>query len=56
MSQIIESIRIENKKLQNIGLHNERFQKARKSMFNETDLIKIEEHIQGSFRYFKQPL
>jgi 4-amino-4-deoxychorismate lyase len=45
MSQIIESIRIENKQLQNIGLHNERFQKARKSMFNETDLIKIEAHI-----------
>ena len=45
MSQIIESIRIENKQLQNIGLHNKRFQKARKSMFNETDLIKIEEHI-----------
>ncbi|MDA3816346.1 MAG: aminotransferase class IV [Prolixibacteraceae bacterium] len=45
MSLIVESIRIENKQLQNIDLHNERFQKARKSMFNESAFINIEEHV-----------
>lgn len=46
MSQIVESIRIENKKLQNIDLHNERFQKARKTMFNEPDFVNLEKHVE----------
>ncbi|MCF8361994.1 MAG: aminotransferase class IV [Prolixibacteraceae bacterium] len=46
MSQIVESIRIENKKLQNIDLHNERFQKARKTMFNESDYVNLEKHLE----------
>ncbi|HKK81416.1 MAG TPA: aminotransferase class IV [Prolixibacteraceae bacterium] len=45
MSQIVESIRIENKQFQNIDLHNERFQKARESMFNELDTIDLGKHI-----------
>lgn len=45
MCQIVESIRIENKTLQNIDLHNNRFLSARKQLFGQSDFIEIEKYI-----------
>lgn len=42
MFQLVESIRIENKVLCNIDLHNERFNHARRKLFGKTDFVNIE--------------
>ena len=43
MFQLIETIRIEGKKLQNIYFHNARWNAARMHYFNTNELIKIED-------------
>ncbi len=45
MSRLIESIRVENKKLQNIELHNKRFNEARKALFGLNDFVNIEKWV-----------
>ena len=45
MFQLVESIRIENKQLQHIDLHNKRFNRSRKKLFNCTGEIDLAHHI-----------
>jgi 4-amino-4-deoxychorismate lyase len=45
MCQLLESLRVENKKLHHTGLHNMRFNLARKTLFGKTDFIHLEDHI-----------
>lgn len=46
MYQLIESIRIENKQLHNIELHNKRFNKSKRILFQENDFINLENQIE----------
>ncbi|MFA9390417.1 MAG: aminotransferase class IV [Prolixibacteraceae bacterium] len=46
MYRLIESIRIENKQLQHIDLHNKRFNTARKSLFGLLREVNLIDHIQ----------
>lgn len=41
MYQLLESIRIENRVLHNIELHNKRFNMARKALWNQSNLIDL---------------
>lgn len=45
MYQLLESIRIENQKLQHIDLHNKRFNDARKALYGQHIPVKLEELI-----------
>lgn len=49
MSQLLESIRIENRELQHIELHNQRFNYARAMLFGAVDYIRLEKVIQIPF-------
>jgi 4-amino-4-deoxychorismate lyase len=56
MYQLLESIRIENRELQNLRFHNQRFNEARKMLFGKTDQVKLEELVRlpeklGNERY-----
>jgi len=45
MCQLVESLRIENYCMYHIGLHNKRFNQARKALFGKTDYIHLEDQI-----------
>lgn len=45
MCQLVESLRIENYGLHHIGLHNQRFNQARKALFGKTDFVDLEKLI-----------
>lgn len=45
MFQLIESIRIENKQLNHIDLHNARFNKAAKAIFKTSKIVNLEDFI-----------
>lgn len=48
MFQLLESIRIENRTLHNIELHNQRFNVARHALYGHSDQIKLENIIEIS--------
>jgi len=42
MCLLVESIKVENRKLSNLEFHNRRLNKSRKDLFNKTDEIRLE--------------
>lgn len=46
MSHLLESLKIENRQLHHVNLHNRRFNEARKMLFNKQDFIFLENLIE----------